>query len=318
MHSSGLNATIKTYAEAPAILLVSNVLRDDDKGDEMKEKPILKFILYAGLPIFLIYLLFRINLYMGFTSLAIYIALVVLMNRAHYYRIRGQVAYAKGELENAGKWFEKAISLKKAGLEMKVNYGFILLKQGQLDKANRVLQECVQQSRTEDEKNLAKSNLALVLWKKGELDQAVTMLREVIARYKTTAIYGSLGYLLIEKGDLEEALKFNLEAQEYNPENAIILDNLAHLYHLRGEMDKAGEIFQKLIEKDPRFPEAWYNYGRYLEDSGRRDEAIAQYQKAVSCSFSFNSTISPEQVQQRLDELQSGLSDHTTLDGNGE
>lgn len=284
----------------------------------MKEKPILKLILYAGLPILVIYLLFRINLYMGFASLVIYIAIVILMNRALYYRLRAQAAYAKGDLENTAKWFEKAIPLKKAGLEMKVNYGFILLKQGQLDKAWRVLQESVQQSKTEDEKNLAKSNLALVLWKKGELDQAVTILQEVIEHYKTTAIYGSLGYLLIEKGDLEEALKFNLEALEYNPENAIILDNLAHLYHLRGEMDKAGEIFQKLIEKNPRFPEAWYDYGRYLEDSGRRDEAIEQYQKAISCSFSFNNTISREQVQQRLDELQSGLSDHTTFDGNGE
>jgi len=262
-----------------------------------------KFLLFTALPVLAIYLLFRINTFAGVIGLAAFILIAVIANRALIYRIRGQAEYAKGNLENAAKQFGKAVQLQKSNVEMKVNYGFILLKTGKLDEAQRILQECVSQGRSEDEKNLAKSNLALVLWKKGQLDQAISMLQEVIVKYKTTAIYGSLGYMLIEKGDLDEALKFNLEALEYNAENAIILDNAAHLYHLRGEMDKAEELFLKLKEKDPRFPEAWYDYGRYLEDSGRREEAAEMYEKTLSCTFSFNSTISREQVQDRLNAL---------------
>lgn len=269
----------------------------------MKVNPIVKFVLYAVFPLLVIYVLFRINTVTGLVGLAAYLLFAVLANRALIYRIRGQAEYAKGNLDNAAKQFEKAVRLKKAGVEMKVNYGFLLLKTGRLDEAEKILQECVSQGRNEDEKNLAKSNLALVLWRKGQLEQAVHMLKEVIVNYKTTAIYGSLGYLLIEQGDLDEALKFNLEALEYNPENAIIQDNLAHLYHLRGEMDKAGEMFEKLKGKNPHFPEAWYDYGRYLEDSGRRAEAAEMYEKAVACTFSFNSTISREQVENRLNGL---------------
>ena len=133
---------------------------------------------------------------------------------------------------------------------MKVNYGFILLKTGKLDEAQRILQECVSQGRSEDEKNLAKSNLALVLWKKGQLDQAISMLQEVIVKYKTTAIYGSLGYMLIEKGDLDEALKFNLEAL-IQPENAIILD-MRLTVHLRG--NGQAENYSETEGKRSAFP----------------------------------------------------------------
>ncbi len=270
----------------------------------MKVNPMVKFVLFAVFPLLVIYVLFRINTVVGFIGLAAYLLFAVSANRALIYRIRGQAEYSKGNLKNAAIQFEKAIRLKKAGVEMKINYGFILLKIGRLEEAEKVLQECVSQGKTQDEKNLAKSNLALVLWRKGRLEQAISMLKEIIVNYKTTAIYGSLGYLLIEQGDMDEALKFNLEAFEYNSENAIILDNLAHLYHLRGEMDKAGEMFEKLKEKNPHFPEAWYDFGRYLEDSGRGAEAAEMYEKALSCTFSFNSTISSEQVQNRLNALE--------------
>ena len=269
----------------------------------MKVNPMVKFILYAAVPVLAIYLLFRINTYAGIIGLAAWILLVVFTNRAMIYRLRGQAEYAKGNMDKALKLFEKAVMFPKASHEMKVNYGFLLLKTGRLEESEKILQECVAQGKSEDGKNLARSNLAIVLWKKGQLDQAVTMLKEVIANYKTTAIYGSLGYLLIEQGDLEEALQFNLEALEYNPDNTIILDNLGHLYYLRGEMDKAGEIFEKLKEKNPHFPEAWYDYGRLLEDTGRKEQAAEMYQKALNSTFSFNSTITVEQVQNRLNGL---------------
>jgi tetratricopeptide (TPR) repeat protein len=269
----------------------------------MNSKPLVKFVLFAALPVIAIILLFKLNTYAGIIGIVLYILSAVWFNRVAIYRLRGQIEYRKGNLQNAVNWFEKAMSIKNAPTDLKVSYGFILLKLGKLDEAGKILSDAVENSKTDDERNLAKSNLALVIWKKGHLDDAIAMLKEVISEYKTTAVYGSLGYMLIEKGDLDEALKFNLEAWEYNSENAIIQDNLAHLYHLRGDMDKAGEIFDKLIAKEPYFPEAYYDYGRFLEDSGRMDEAEKMYRKALSCVFSFNSTITKEQVQKSLEAI---------------
>jgi len=269
----------------------------------LKKNSLLPLVLYGAIPILAIIILFRINKVAGFLSILAYLLLIVIFNLNIIYRIKAQTEYNKGNLKMAEKWFKKATESKKAGTDVLVNYGFVLFKEGKLKEAEEILLEAVDKSKNKDDKNLAKSNLALIVWKKGELDKAYEMLKEVIAEYKNTAVYGSLGYLAIEKGDLDEALEINLEAYEYNSDNAIIQDNLAHLYHLRGEMDKAGELFDKLIQKEPHFPEAYYDYGKYLEDAGDIQKASDMYRKALSCKFNFNNTITKEQVQNALDRL---------------
>lgn len=275
----------------------------------MKTNPLINLIIYAAVPAVIVYILFRLNTFAGFVGIAAYIVLILLKNRILFFRLRAQMEYGKGNYDGAVKWFEKVVNSKKAGIDAYVQYGFTLLKSGRLDEAERILSYAVDKSSSSDEKNLAKSNLALVIWKKGDLDTAYSMLTEVISEYKTTAVYGSIGYMAIEKGDLDEALRINLEAWEYNPENAIIQDNMAHLYHLRGEMEKAGEIFKRLVDKEPHFPEAYYDYGRYLEDMNRYDEAAEMYRKALSKPFSFNSTISRELVQTRLEAVENKVPD---------
>lgn len=274
----------------------------------MKSNSMLSFLLYAVLPFIIIIFLFKINKIAGLAGVLVYLLAVIVKNLSLIYRLRAQMEYSRENIQKAEKWFGKAANSKNAGVDVLVNYGFILFKEGKLKESEEIFIKAMNKSHSQDDKNLVKSNLALVIWKKGDLDKAYDMLKEVIAEYKNTAVYGSLGYLAIEKGDLDEALKVNLEAYDYNPENAIILDNLAHLYHLRGEMDKAGELFDKLIKKVPHFPEAYYDYGKFLEDTGKADEACDMYRKALKCPFNFNNTITREQVQKALDELTSKLS----------
>jgi tetratricopeptide (TPR) repeat protein len=269
----------------------------------LKSKSLLPLLFYAVIPFIFILILFRISKIAGVVAILAYLALILLANLNLIYRMKAQMEYGKGNLKEAERWFKKAAGSKKAAADILVSYGFVLFKEGKLEEAEKVLGQAVEKSRNRDERNLAKSNLALVVWKKGDLDKAFEMLNEVISEYKTTAVYGSLGYLAIEKGDLDEALKINLEAYEYNSDNAIILDNLAHLYHLRGETDKAGELFEKLMEKEPSFPEAYYDYGRYLEDAEDTGKAREMYQRALKCSFNFNTTITREEVQSALDRL---------------
>ena len=103
----------------------------------MKVNPMVKFILYAAVPVLAIYLLFRINTYAGIIGLAAWILLVVFTNRAMIYRLRGQAEYAKGNMDKALKLFEKAVMFPKASHEMKVNYGFLLLKTGRLEESKK-------------------------------------------------------------------------------------------------------------------------------------------------------------------------------------
>ena len=260
-------------------------------------------VLYTLVPIIAIFILFKLNTIVGIIATIAFLLLVIIVNKSMLYRLKAQIEYGKGNLHNSIKWFSKAANVKNAKADVLVNYGFVLLKAGRFDESKQILTKAMSKSITQDAKNFAKSNLALVVWRTGDLDKAIEMLKEVIAEYKNTAVYGSLGYLLIEKGDLDEALKWNLEAYEYNSDNAIIQDNLAHLYHLRGEMDNADELFEKLMKNQPSFPEAYYDYALYLEDINKAEDARQMYEKSLSCTFSFNNTITKEQVQKALDNL---------------
>ena len=68
-------------------------------------------------------------------------------------------------------------------------------------------------------------------------------------------------------------------------------------------MDKADELFEKLMKNQPSFPEAYYDYALYLEDINKAEDARQMYEKSLSCTFSFNNTITKEQVQKALDNL---------------
>lgn len=261
----------------------------------MKRK-ILISLVFAVLTI----IFFIIDTLLGIGFVIAGIIYLIKIRKASIYAFIAQVRYSKGFQEDAIKWFEKAIAVKGAKNGTKILYAYLLLKRGNVERSEKLINEILASNPSVDDKNLTKSNLALILWKKGQLEEAVGILEEIIKDFKTTNIYGSLGYFLILKGDLQKALELNLEAYEYNNSNSIILDNLAHTYFLMGESDKAEEIFKKLMDNSPTFPEAYFDYGLLFEKTGRNEEAAQKFEKALTCKFSFLSTITIEGINEAI------------------
>jgi tetratricopeptide (TPR) repeat protein len=266
-------------------------------------KTLVKALIGFIVPIAVIYLLGRVNILLAVGTLLVYIAVLLYISRVLLYTMMGSRNYSLGKNEQALAWFKKAHESKKAALNASISYAYILLKTGDLAKSEEILQTFVKEYPKSPQIPNVKSNLALVLWKKGELDAAVAMLEEAIETYKTTSVYGSLGYLLILKGDLEKALQFNLEAHEYNSTDKIILDNLGQNYFMLGNYDKAREIYEPLVEKAPTFPEPYHNYGLLLEKLGDREKALEMLRKALNCKFSYLSSITREDVEAKIREI---------------
>ncbi len=63
---------------------------------------------------------------------------------------------------------------------------------------------------------------------------------------------------------------------------------LAREYHLHGSADKAIEEYRKVLELDPKFPEAHYNIGVILYYQGRIDDAIEEFLKEVEVNPLFS------------------------------
>jgi tetratricopeptide (TPR) repeat protein len=261
------------------------------------------FIKYI-FPLLVILFFLYFKLQTGIVLLFLYFLYVILMKRASFYVLAGKINYANGDLKSAVQWFARAQSTGDLKIDSQVTYGYVMLKYGDIGRAENFFESLMKNKKLDEKsKMLVESNYALVLWKKGQVDEAIKLLETVYDNFKTTSIYGSLGFLLLLKGDLERALNFNLEAYEYNSTSPVIIDNLGQSYFLTGDYDKAEETYIKLFENNPTFPDAYYNYGLVLAKKGKYNEASEIMNKAFKYELSFLSTVTKEEIEEKINEL---------------
>ncbi|MDP4093662.1 MAG: tetratricopeptide repeat protein [Bacillota bacterium] len=260
-------------------------------------------VLFLILPIVLLIIGFKTSILAGLCVFVLYILLGLIFARPLIYTAIGNSKYAKKDLTGALKWYKKASQQKGAALQIKIYYGYLLLKSGNVEEAENELAPLLELNISEVQKNSVRSNLALVYWKKGNIDQAIVTLEEVISNQKATTIYGSLGYMYILKGDLDKAVAFNKEAYEFNSDNPAILDNLGQSYFLRGEYEKSAEIYERLIPMKPTFPDAYYNYALLLDSKGNYEDAYYYLQKALRCKPSFLSSLTFKEIEAKSEEM---------------
>lgn len=266
-----------------------------------------KLINYIILPFLIFFFLAGYGLWPAILGAILYYASIIYFKRPRIYAALGTANYHKGNLTAALNMYRKAYTTGKATPTATSSYAYILLKTGQVHEAETVLNALLYKSISTDEKLYAKSILALVLWKKGQLEDGAVLLEEVMEQYKTTSIYGSYGYLLILKGDLEKALKLNLEAYEYNNSDPVILDNLGQTYYLLDDLHKAKQIYAEVEKLNPQFQSAWYNYALVLMKTGENEKALECLKKAQGFEPSYLSNVTADQIQTALEEVEKRL-----------
>lgn len=294
-----------TNSPGTGIYRYGGSIMSSNTNNKIINRNAISFITRFALPVIVVIIAARLDKWVGIAALLLYLLIMIYVSRARIYTLIGTRQYGLGRMDEAIRWFGRAYATKRSSVRSAANYAYLLLKNADLQRSEEVLRKALKEHPDHQELPYIKSIMALVLWKKGELDQAVEMLEEVIPIFKTTSVYGSLGYMLIQKGDLEKALEFNLEAFDFNSRDNIINDNLGQNYLLLGEYDKAKEVYDKLLAKAPAFPEPYYNYGLLLEKTGSREEALESMRKALNHKFTFLSTITKEEVEAAISRLES-------------
>ncbi len=257
------------------------------------------------IPLVLLYAAFTFLGTIGGTIVVILILLfIIYKNRAFIYQNRGSKKYHKGDFDGALADIKTAVGLNPGAAKIRGSYAFLLLKLGHTEEAGVQIDEAIKRTETEPDKNALRVTKALVLWKQGKLDEAIEDLTELLKVYENTNVYATLGFLYIAKGDYDKALEFNLESKEYNSSNAIILDNLGLTYFLLGDYEKALETYKEIMKCKPNFPEAYYNYARVLDKMEDLDTALYMARHALTLRFWNTSTITKQEVEAFLEELE--------------
>lgn len=220
------------------------------------------------------------------------------------YNMRANNAFRTGNIPETLSWLDKSYKTGRADPKVVTTYGYMLLKYGHLNEAEKILKEQLAAPNLPNNAYYdAKSNYALVLWKQGQLDKAIAMFEDILPNFKNTNVYGSLGYLYILQGDLEKALKFNLEAYEYNRTGGVILDNLGQTYYLAGDNENAEKTFKALMDLNPKFPEAYYDYALVCEKAGNMEKCKEMLKNALKYDTNYLSVITTEDIENKLKEL---------------
>lgn len=122
----------------------------------------------------------------------------------------------------------------------------------------------------------------------GENHQAVEALKAAVNSEEGNATYLfnlANAYSALEKYSL--AKKFYLDTLDVNPEYIPSLTNLADCYESTGEKEKANELFTYITRIAPENALAFFNLGNFLLRQNQHIEAVKKYEKAIELEASF-------------------------------
>lgn len=219
---------------------------------------------------------------------------------------RALVAHGKSRLDEANKLYAEAYAEGLSNPRYLLPYSILLLRQGEYEKAKEVLKkvEKTPGGITPDQRMQMLTNYAVASWKTGRTEYAVTLLREVYRKSPSGTNYGTLGFLLIEQGDLDEALAFNREAVEYDEEDPVALDNLAQTYYrLAGDRQEARKWFEAALKHKPGAIDTNYFLAQYDIEEGNYAGAREKLELSREGRFSPLNYATPEMIDEALAKL---------------
>jgi len=129
---------------------------------------------------------------------------------------------------------------------------------------------------------IAHNNLGTLLLEEGQVDEAITHFKKALALQPNAAdVHSNLGAALLGQRRLDEAILHFRQALEIQPDSAQAHNNLGNALSQQGHLDEAIAHFQKAAQLQPALASAQYNLGGVLLQAGRVDEAIAHLRRAL-------------------------------------
>lgn len=151
-----------------------------------------------------------------------------------------------GRLSKSLEFYERAWRLDPKNPEIYQNLGMVAWKLDMLDAAEKFIRLFAQMA---PDSAAAAINLSGVLRDQGKFSDAIELLRAAIYRTPDNAeLWNSLGTVLLEAGDPEQAATFYLEALRLKEGFSRAHHNLAYTLELRGDVEGAVEHFNKALE----------------------------------------------------------------------
>jgi len=176
-----------------------------------------------------------------------------------YYNL-GTLYLRRNALPEARRYLEQAVKLRSSYAEAWNNLGMVSAQQGQEDEAIRDFQESLALRPTYA---TALLNLGNLLRRKGAFAEAQKLLEQAVAVAPNDpeANY-SVGMLYARQEQLQRASDYLEKAVALRPDYADALNNLGVLRVRQGQYSEAQQEFESCIRVAPKFDQAYLNLAR--------------------------------------------------------
>ena len=141
-----------------------------------------------------------------------------------------------------------------------------------------------------------------------------------VSKSKIGSITKNIAYILVEKGEVENAIAAVREAREVDPKDIDVLLTEANLLLKLGKKDEFAVLMKEAIKQDPTNPNLYFNVGVINQEQGNKEEAVNYYNKAIEIDPNYSDAylnlgaLKLEKDRELVEEMNNNLSNFKKYD----
>jgi tetratricopeptide (TPR) repeat protein len=194
----------------------------------------------------------------------------------------GLVLLRQGRWQDAVTLFQQMVSRRATSAAIYHNLAYALERLGRNDEAADVLAQAVRVGGTDPRTRLAVGVLAL---RRGDVAEADAALGEAATlwdrRPKPAAWYHYAALAAALANDIDRSISVLSDGVAAHPHSAVLLNNLGVALERRGRIPDSATAFERGALEDATLPQLHKNLGDTYYRSGRYDDALESYLRAV-------------------------------------
>ena len=216
-----------------------------------------------------------------------------------------------GHVDEAIKWFEKALLINPVNADVLYHSGLAMLaidslhavtefmphnleafyhlgiayaENGQVIEAEAAYQQALKINPNYAE---VLNNLGNIYNNQDKFSEAIACYHRAIQAQPAYAVpYNNMGLTMVNLGKLGEAERHYHQALSIQPRYPEALNNLGIVFRMRGQFEESKKCLQQALSLRAEYPEALNNIGNAYKDCGDMQTAITYYHKALQLNDS--------------------------------
>jgi tetratricopeptide (TPR) repeat protein len=226
-----------------------------------------------------------------------------------YYGL-GNVLWDQKKLTEAEEMYRRALALDDKYVDAYYGLGIVLWDQKKLTEAEEMYRRALA---LDDKYVYAYYNLGNVLWEQKKLTEAEEMYRRALALDdKYVNAYNGLGNVLSDQKKLTEAEEMYRRALEVDDKYVHAYNNLGNVLYDQKKLKEAEEMYRRALDlpddttgtPTTAHTAAHNGLGLLLQEQGKLEAAIAEFEKATKIDPKFEFASNNLQEARRLLSLQ--------------